>query len=195
MNTKALLKDKNVLYVVLFFAVTNLIGYLLIRDLDAVVFMVIVGFLTSYFSKNMIIILLVAVLSTNCLIATKRWGTSQASVVEGHTGLRNRNNVRRRNNKKSLGNASTVQKPEVDYATTLEKAYDNLDKLLDSDALQQMSDDSQRLAGKQKKLMENIKSMEPMMQKAGSMLEGLDMDKIGGMAEKLTGIMGKLGGK
>ena len=38
LDVKSLLKDKNVLYVVLFLAVMNLFGYLMLRDLDAVFF-------------------------------------------------------------------------------------------------------------------------------------------------------------
>ena len=75
----------------------------------------------------------------------------------------------------------------------MEAAYDNLDKFLGSDAVRNMSEDTQRLAEKQKKLMENIKTLEPMMQKAGKMLEGLDSTKIGGMIEGLQGKMKKLG--
>ena len=41
--------------------------------------------------------------------------------------------------------------------------------------------------------MKNIKTLEPMMQKAGKMLEGLDTNKIGGMIEGLKGKMQKLG--
>ena len=66
-NLKSLLKDKNVLYVVFFIAVINLVGFLMIQDLNAVFFMLIVGFLTSYFSKNMIIVLLVPIVIVNLL--------------------------------------------------------------------------------------------------------------------------------
>ena len=42
LNINSLLKDKNVLYIVLFLAVTNFIGYFLVRDFDAVIFFLIV---------------------------------------------------------------------------------------------------------------------------------------------------------
>ena len=71
LNLKSLLKDKNVLYIVLFIAVANLFGFLMLRQFDAIILFLLVGFLSTYFSKNMIIILLVAILSTNFLIGTK----------------------------------------------------------------------------------------------------------------------------
>jgi len=49
-----LLNDKNVLYIVFVVAILNLLGYLITNNLEAVVFFLIVGFLSTYFSKNMI---------------------------------------------------------------------------------------------------------------------------------------------
>ena len=54
-NIKSLLKDKNVLYVVLFLAVTNLFGYLMAGNFDAIMLFLVAGFASTYFSKNMII--------------------------------------------------------------------------------------------------------------------------------------------
>ena len=198
---KSLLKDKNVLYVVFFIAITNLIAYMLIRDLNAVVFMFIVGYLTSYFSKNMIIVLLTAIITTN-LFAVAGWLSQGSKTTEGFNQKKSRK-IRERMSISSRPapasadldeeEATGKQKNNVDYAATLESAYDNLDKFLGSDAVRNMSKDTQRLAEKQKKLMENIKTLEPMMQKAGAMLEGLDSNKIGGMIEGLQGKMKKLG--
>ena len=52
-----------------------------------------------------------------------------------------------------------------------------------------MTSDTQRLAEKQKVLMGNIKKLEPMMQKAGAMLDGLDMQGMQGM-QHVQGVLG-----
>ena len=65
MKLKSLLKNKNFLYFVLFIAVVNTFGYLMIRDTEAVMLFALVGFLTSYFTKNMVIILLTSIVVTN----------------------------------------------------------------------------------------------------------------------------------
>ena len=67
-----LMKDKNVLYVIFFLAVCNVLGYLTVSNFDAVVLFLVVGFLTTYFSKNMIIVLLVSMITTNFFVANKR---------------------------------------------------------------------------------------------------------------------------
>ena len=93
-------------------------------------------------------------------------------------------------------------KPKIDYAATLENAYDNLDKLLSSDAIRNMTADTGRLAEKQQKLMGNIEKITPIMDKASSILQNLDignimgglqdkLSSVGGMQEKLKGFMGK----
>ena len=79
-NVKSLLKDKTVLYVVLFFAITNFFGYILLKNYDAVMFMVLVGLITSYFSKNMIVILLSSIILTTFLTTTS---TIKEGLVEG----------------------------------------------------------------------------------------------------------------
>ena len=77
-------------------------------------------------------------------------------------------------------------KPKIDYAATLESAYDNLDKLLSSDALRNMSEDTGRLAEKQQLLMGNIDKMTPIMEKAGNILGKLDIGGLmGGLQDKL----------
>lgn len=219
-DLKSLLKDKNVLYVVLFIAVTNMFAYLMFRQFDAIIFFVIIGMIASYFSKNMIIILLAAIISTNLAISIKVIG----KVKEGLEGMK-----KEEKKKKAKGMVSPTAEPKamrmaakkyvdenftqqlhparinaadgddidslptVDYASTLESAYDNLDKLLSSDSINKMSSDTQRLAEKQQLLMGNINKLQPMMEKAGSLLGGLDMGKMSSMLDGLQGKLNNLG--
>lgn len=201
-DVKSLLKDKNVLYVVLFIAVTNVFGYLMMHNFDAVVFFLVVGFLTSYFSKNMIVVMLTAIISTNLLIGTRGMGKTIEGMTAGAKGDEKEAEKKvlkgygeqQKKDSKELGaggkdeesmqplrpasaaldeEEGTGKKPKLDYAATLEAAYDNLDKMLGSDALGRMSDDTQNLIAKQQKLMDNIKSIEPMMARAEGMLSQL----------------------
>ena len=82
LNMKSLLKDKNVLRIVALVSVLNLLGYLMMQNLDAVAFFVIIGFLTTYFSKNMIVVLLVAMISTNFLVMSRSAGKKMVEGME-----------------------------------------------------------------------------------------------------------------
>ena len=80
-------------------------------------------------------------------------------------------------NKKDTGS-------DLDFPGSLEAAYDNLDKLLSSDAINKMSADTQKLAEKQHKLMKNIGKLEPLMENAQNMMEGLNGGKVEQLMEK-----------
>jgi len=226
----ALLKNKNVLYIVLFFSVANLFSYLMLKKLDAVAFFIISGFLTTYFSKNMIVVMLTAMLSTFILVQINLLGKVQegmesstdktaeetaeettekpaeaapaiaapASPVAGTAPIPGKARAKliaptttttttpeKFSQKLSPARYSAADdddvprhKPKVDYASTLESAYDNLDKLLGSDAIRSMTEDTGRLAEKQQLLMGNIEKMAPVMEKAGSILQSFDMGAI-----------------
>jgi hypothetical protein len=244
----SLLKNKNVLYVTLFLTITNMFGYLMLNNFTAIIIFLISGFASSYFSKNMIIIMLVALIVTNFLIMTKLFGgfgkegfdtsstaanedaenkdateedASEEDATEDATeDMMNedmKENESKGNTEKKLNKVEkkvkvkdfkeelvtanldgsydddvrdlNSKKPKVNFASTLESAYDNLDKLLSSDAINKMSNDTQRLADKQKLLMGNIDKLAPIMKTAEDLLRGLNIDKMGDM---LNGMKGKL---
>ena len=205
LTVKGMLKDKVVLYIVLFFSVTNVIGYLMLHNLEAVLLFIVVGALTTYFSRNMIVVLLTALIATNAIVGAKRAGAPR----EGFDSDKKTDKKKDEEHKSGKSGftsgggdapvaASSAQdeeeagrKPEIDHAATLESAYDNLDKLLGSDALGKMGEDTQKLAAKQQALMDNLGKLEPMIQKAGSMLEGLEAN--GASVGKLMDRFGRLG--
>ena len=58
-NVGNLMSNKYFLYFVLFLAITSLLGYLQKHNFKAIVFFILVGFLTYYFCKNMYIVLII----------------------------------------------------------------------------------------------------------------------------------------
>jgi hypothetical protein len=67
-----LLTNKYFLYFMVFLAATNVLGYLVTNKVNAVIFFALVSLLTFQFSKNMAVVLLVAIIATNFLMANKR---------------------------------------------------------------------------------------------------------------------------
>jgi hypothetical protein len=63
--------DKNVLYIMLIIAVVNVMGYLMMGNFEAVVFFAIVAYLSTFFTKNMVYVFLIAILATNFLMVSK----------------------------------------------------------------------------------------------------------------------------
>jgi hypothetical protein len=238
--------------------------------LNAVIFFALVAFLTSNFSKNMTVILLVSIVATNLLMANRsmREGLENATMPtltdeqksskvdpdkldsvdrelgdglktlqssdnteEAKLKLENRkamkstttttptttplidpNNrdlnkptveasqVEGMGNKKSgfnnpkggssLRNAAPVNggSSRIDYATTLEDAYDNLDKILGSDGINKLSNDTKRLMQQQQKLFDTMANMMPMIESAKDMMGGIDMSKLGDLSNLAGGL-------
>ena len=66
-----LLTNKYFLYFIVFLAASNVLGYLVTNNIHAVIFFALIGFLMSNFSKNMAVVLLVAIIATNLLMVNK----------------------------------------------------------------------------------------------------------------------------
>ena len=82
-RASSLATDKNVLYIMLVIAVVNVVGYLMMGNFEAVVFFAIVAYLSTFFTKNMVIVFLVSILATNFLMVSKVNYFSRMSAKEG----------------------------------------------------------------------------------------------------------------
>ena len=70
---------------------------------------------------------------------------------------------------------------DIDYATTIEDAYDELNNILGSDGIQRLTSDTQGLMKQQMQLAEAMKGMAPVIQ------------SIEPMVKNLQGMMGQMG--
>ena len=76
----------------------------------------------------------------------------------------------------------------IDYAATMEMAYDNLDKMLGKKGMQGLTQETSKLAKQQKGLMESLKGMAPIMQNAKATLESMNLPEINKMASMMQNI-------
>jgi hypothetical protein len=212
-DIKSLLRDKNVLYIVAFLAATNVLSYLMAGNYESIVFFGVVGYLATYYSKNMIVILLISMLATNLILGTRMLkrnveamdnkrkeevkeeeetpshpfsGDSSPGKITSEQMLSNKNAKATKTKEK--------MQPNIDYAATLEQAYDNLDNLIGQDGIKKMGEQTERLASKQKELMQNIEAMAPMLQKAGSLLESMPLEGLGNLQNTVNNALKKISG-
>jgi len=290
-ESSKILHNKYFLYFIVFLAASNVLGYLVSNKVNAVIFFALVAFLASNFSKNMVVILLVAIVATNLLMANRsmreglenatmptdeqkataqdKKASAQATVdpdklasvdhqlgsglstlkaaknsdeanammktnaqakkssvmeeedmgdfedmetknivdpnnrgtkritepetfkVKAHAATSNKKKAGFGNPKggSSLRNAAPVNgNTRIDYATTLEDAYTNLDGILGSDGIGKLTNDTQRLMSQQQKLFDTMSNMVPMIETAKTMMDSLDMKELGGLTEMVKGI-------
>lgn len=226
MKLNNLLKNKYVLYVILFFVVTNVVGLISIGEFNSLSFMLIVGLLTSYFTKNMIIILGTALISTNVVYARNRYvegfeheGKDDKKSANGKNGKK-KNPGKEKESMKPKGNGKDKKKKKdgfaqrnvpsstpapateseedetighrVDYAATMEQAYDNLQNMLGDGGMTQLSKDTKDLIGQQKNLMKTLDGMQPMMKMAKDTMSGLNLDSMTKSLQNMSSMIGGL---
>lgn len=211
-----LLNDKNVLYVVFAVAILNLMGYLLVQNTEAIVFFLIVGFLSTYFSKNMIIVLIIAMVSTSIFTSTRGryvkegMRTSREAPKEEVDKKEDKSTDSAKKSDKdkkkmpadsemdkaeddeedepeAMSNKSNTKKNRLDYAGNLAEAYNNLQKTIGKGGIKALTGQTETLLNQQKNLMDNIKGMEPFIKTAESFMSKLDLGGINGMLSKLGG--------
>ena len=265
---ETLLNDKNVLYIVAFLAIMNFFGYIILRDSYALLIFLSIGFISTYFSKNMTIVLLstlmltnfITVLSRNFIInkegfdatSTDATAATDATTATDATAATDANKPNATastatgakpvlqsgimgagaakaskkvaasassmaaavpNGQKNAATTTTTKEPmtelspaslddeddlpvnnRVDYAKTLEKAYDNLENLVGKEGVNGLTSQTNVLMDQQQKLMENMKSMEPLLKTAQSFLDKFESSSMGKMFEKIPGMSSMFGG-
>ena len=201
-DSKTLLKDKNVLRVVAFIAVINLIGYVMATDYDSVAFFAIIGFLTTYFSKNMIIVLLVAMIATNFLALIRRKNMTTNEGFGGKGGER-KGKATVRDASLDFSPATSAEDDEMatgvagnlNSGATIESSYENLENMLDSGAIKKMSGKTKELAKRQKNLHKQIQTLQPALKQSFELLNSMGGAKgVNGMIESVQDMIGKFGG-
>jgi len=285
-----LTKNKYVLYLLTIVGLVNVVTFLQTNNLDSLGLFVIAGLLTTFFTKNMIVALTMAILAGMCKTCTKyvavgRYlegfkegadeeeeeededanddddseeagmedfvgGYFREGFREGNKSMQNKKKKKSSNkktsdnewysstgkksgckkvgkkkckdknwtcqaskkacqdaSKKGFQNQHSIPSSEptsldedgdeapgkrIDYAATMEMAYDNLDKMLGKDGMKGLTNETAKLAAQQKGLMESLKNMTPIMNSAKATLESMNLPEINKMASMMKNInMGK----
>ena len=84
MKVPMLLKNKYVLYSLLLIGVVNVLGYIALEDYNSMGLIIVLGVLSSYFSKNMSVNLLVAIAGTGLMVINNK---VQEGFEEGHDNV------------------------------------------------------------------------------------------------------------
>jgi hypothetical protein len=168
LNYGALLHNCYVMYFVLFLAVADLLVLSVGREYVFILIFLLVGYLTSFFSKNMMVILVVAIVATNILRSGSRIRLSE--------GLENAEEEEEKEKPvESLENAEEKEKPVESLENKKPKTTESFDlkakkatSLSSSpvEGLDVLGDQTAQLISTQKKLMENMKTLEPMLTQA-----------------------------
>tara|TARA_B100000886_G_scaffold339575_1_gene305477 strand:- start:1751 stop:2515 length:765 start_codon:yes stop_codon:yes gene_type:complete len=235
LQAPAILKNKYVLYVLLVLAIINVLGYVALQDYDSLALFVAVGVLSTYFSKNMAVNLLLAIAVTSLIAVNKRVlegmknkedddeeekpkkkaKKAKKGKKEGMKEANNHSDCNRdedcpqgkrcnsgqcvdtfQNNVPPSSPASVDEDDDeavgdrIDYAATMEQAYDNLQTMLGDDGIKSITSETKKLVNQQKDLMKTLNSMAPVLNTAKETLSGMDLPNIGEMGNLLKKLNG-----
>jgi len=241
------LQNKFVLYASLFAVLFTLVRHISNRNMNAVVLMALIGLVTSYFSKNMIIILLTAFSTVFLLEMLGSQGVEgmenkkkddsgegeddakddeskktesntdkdESKEKEANTTLHGKKADKPKKTKQGMASLSPAsydgeehgdddgenahrakEANRIDYASTLEQAYDNIENIIGEEGVRGLTDQTKSLMNQQKELMNNMKEMGPLLKSAESFMGQLTGNGgIKGITEMLKGFATPGGGK
>ena len=239
-------QNKFVLYGSLFVVLLSILRHLANRNINAIILMALIGLVMSYFSKNMIIVLLTAFASVFLLemvgsrgvmegMKTKEGAKNNGEdssddkaddkadaddtpEAEAEAEAMTKSGADKKEKKEPMDTAKGGKKNtkqgmtklspasydgkdgddeggsgkgsenRIDYASTLEQAYDNIENIIGEDGVRGLTDQTKSLMNQQKLLMENMKDMGPLLKSAeGFMKQVTGGGGIEGISKMLQG--------
>lgn len=176
-----ILTNKWILYLVLFFAIFDVFHFYQKGDLQSVMIFFIVGILVSFFSKNMVVILIIAIASTHLI----RYGKK---LTEGFKD-EEEEFAEKEDTEEFEGETDETEKPKEDFEGETEEtekpketekpnkeamnAINNTSNTLNQMAAQassagDISQQTKELLTTQQQLIKNMNILEPLLNKADS---------------------------
>jgi hypothetical protein len=173
-------------------AIINFLGYLILGNTTAVIYFILIGLVVSYFSKNMVLILGVPLLVVNLLAVGKKTAEGFNRMREGmETKEKKKEGVEPMSKKEKetkdesfeVGRKKGKGGYNIDYASTVEDAYDELNKIIGSDGVKRLTADTQGLMKQQLQLTEAMNGMQPMIEQMGPLMDRVQM-MMGSLKDK-----------
>jgi hypothetical protein len=185
---KKIMASKMALNVVFLIFLLNVLGNILIGRFEHLLYFTLIGGLISYFSKNLIVILLSTLIIVNFFIVGKvvREGMDTDSMTEEEkqtfvqkqlektkNKMASKNGEENKTVKASNPKSSDKKKktPSIDYASTVETAYKDLNGVLGSDGMKNLTTDTKNLVDQQKQLAEAMQGMAPLINNFGPLMD------------------------
>jgi len=208
--------NSKVVNVIFFVSVLNILGYLFMKNYDAVVTFILFGMMTAYFSQDLSIILGVPLVIVNALYLFRNRsvfegmenkngentnaGQSQEKVKAEKKGAK-MNEVQPKSSAEGFGQNNKKQgKYRIDYATTLQESYQDLNNILGNENMKKLTKDTQDLLQQQQQLTKAMEGMAPLVEKLVPMMKSMggfmSSSQAGGEGvQNLSAMMSQLGNK
>ncbi len=178
-NFNPILQNQLVLYLFLFMTLVQIVIYVNSSDITSIVFMCLLGFVTAFFSKNMIVILCVALVVTNILntglnragIEGMKEGVDKATTKETNAKAEPTEEVKAEAAPKAKTKAAPKAKTKAEEEPTTIKDNFEVSEIPNSDMKQMLTALKEEFPGLQKELMTGLENMDSIIGKTESFVE------------------------
>ena len=207
-NYQKLLTNKYILYLVLFLSCLFLFSLLLAKNICLIIIFALIGYIIWFYNKNMTIVLGLSLIITfiaSLGVKVKEGLENMSTDTTSVTGTKPKSAT----TPPATPPATTTTTPatttttpattttpstetmnnisgkrnRLDYASTVEDAYDDLSKILGGDGIKRLTGDTQQLLEQQVQLVDAMKTMTPLIETAKGLLNGLNIDGLNGLTD------------
>ena len=222
-NGLNLLTNKYVLHTVFAITLINILCLMTFGNFEGIILFAFTSVIIANFSRNMIVVLGISLIVVNlfalkksCFPIIRHEGfegaddsdsdnesvastdtTEKAAKAKKATKAKQTSNDDTNDTESVVDNNTknnnTKKTNKIDYASTVEEAYDNLNKMIGSEGIQNLTKDTQRLVTQQESLAKAMESMAPMIENMGPLLDRAKgilgdggMEGIANMAKRMT---------
>ena len=197
MKLNKLLKSPMLLYFLLTAVILNILYFLQIQNTRSLVILILIGLITYSIKENLIIVFIVSLVLTNCLFKKKNkfmegMETKEEEEKEKVDGAEENTDDKPKKISEEEKKKDDDDEPiMIDEAKTIESSYENLQKFLDSPGFNKLTNETQKLAKSQDRLMKSLSTLTPILSDAKASIGNLDLSTYG----SLTDIINNLGKK
>lgn len=154
-----LLTSQVLLYVMVFIAVFDIINSANNQDPTSVILLFLIGFLASFFSKNMIVIIFIAVVLSNALKVIKRPG------VEGMKNKKTKKSKKNNTNEEEKDKETNEDTEPLRNKGETMKEYTKRDN---EKVIKELEEEYPEFLKIQNQILDNVEKMNPLLEKAES---------------------------
>lgn len=180
-DMKSLLHNTFVLYFILFISVAYLFFFMQTGNFRSVFVFLLVGFLTSFYSKNMIVVLTCALIGTR-IISTMDSLHEGLETKEGNTNNNANNNTKNVKKSKTNGEESSEEDEAIDEELEGVSNKEIKELLSDKKIRQDIQSDLEGMLKTQEQMIEGMSKLEPLIDKAEQFRQ--KYQKYEGMGQK-----------
>ena len=207
-TAKEMMTNKYVLYTLLLLAIINVLAFLTTNNFISLAIFCLVGLLTTYFTKNMSVVLLISLVVSSFLHISKTTVEKMTNKKDGEQShndddeedhdstadvdadeedeVDEEGTVKVKGHLEKDSPMTKNKKHKLNHQATVQESYKNIHGLLGSKNFKKMTKDTNKLLEQQNKLTESLNNMAPILKNAESMLGKFDMEKMTGMLDSLN---------